>query len=279
MAAIPRDLIESELFGVEKGAYTGALRSKPGLVEEAAGGTLFLDEIGELDSSLQPKLLRFLETKQARRVGSTKEYHGEVRVIAATNRDLELAIEQGRFRADLYYRLAEIILRISPLKHRLEDIPDLVQVFVKDSEERLGKHFDIIEPELISKFQQHSWPGNVRELKQTIDRLAILYDGPVMRAAWWDIPVNRAMMQNQNSGFPDQSKAGLQAATASAATNSSLPHGNAAVDLMHSVPNRKEKLDLARRLLLESDNDLTWVAGQLGIHPTTLYRWRKSGKV
>src|SRR5690606_35284298 len=129
-AAMPRELVEAELFGAEKGAFTGAVRSRPGLVEQAAGGTLFLDEIGELDLTLQPKLLRFLETRRARRVGGDNEYAIQLRVVAATNRNLEQAVAEGQFRADLYYRLAEVVIQIPPLRERVEDIPALVQAFM-----------------------------------------------------------------------------------------------------------------------------------------------------
>lgn len=272
-AAIPKDLIESELFGVEKGAYTGAVKSKPGLVEEATGGTLFLDEIGELDMSLQPKLLRFLETRYARRVGSTKEYQCDVRVISATNRDLDFAIDQGRFRADLYYRLSEVILNIPPLRHRVEDIPDLASLFIQESAERMGKNFESLEPELIYKFQQYEWPGNVRELKQAIDRLAILYDGPVMRAAWWDPPQSReSVYRSRANTYSPQQERSMPESDRFRSREPSFAG-------RYGVPSRKEKMSMASRLLEESGHDLTWVAAQLGIHPTTLYRWRKTGKV
>ncbi|MEM8549865.1 MAG: sigma-54 factor interaction domain-containing protein, partial [Verrucomicrobiota bacterium] len=145
-AAIPAELLESELFGVKRGAYTGANTDKPGLVEEAAGGTLFLDEIGEMDITLQPKLLRFLETHVARRVGSTKEYRCDVRVVSATNRDLRADAEAGSFRLDLYYRISEVILTAPPLRHRVEDIAELVRVFLDAAAIRLGKNFETIEP-------------------------------------------------------------------------------------------------------------------------------------
>ena len=268
-AAIPKDLMESELFGVEKGAFTGAVRDKPGLVEEAAGGTLFLDEIGELEVTLQPKLLRFLETHHARRVGSTKEYQCDVRVISATNRDLEGAVDSGGFRADLYYRLSEVILHLPPLRHRVEDIPDLVSIFLETSAERNGKNFESIDPELIQRFQQYDWPGNIRELKQVIDRLAILYDGPVMRRAWWDIPKKLESKAGRSVwyGSGDQREV------------SQVSEANGNLGGRYGVPSRREKMSLASRLLKEDERDLTWVAAQLGVHPTTLYRWRKAGKV
>lgn len=258
-AAIPKELMEAELFGAEKGAYTGATRTRNGLVEQASGGTLFLDEIGEMDVRLQPKLLRFLETRRARRVGGDAEIQSEVRVLSATNSNLEAQVAQAKFRSDLYYRLSEVILHVPPLRTRPEDIPQFAMGFLQAAGERLGKFFDSIEPELIRKFQAHDWPGNVRELRNAIDRLAILYDGPVLRGAWWDPPsatlqVIDSAMAPRGHGVP-------------------MPAGS-------GMPlSRKQKLETAKHLLESSGNDLTWVAAQLGIHPTTLYRWRKAGKL
>lgn len=263
-AAIPSELLESELFGVVKGAFTGANRDKPGLVEEASGGTLFLDEIGEMELSLQPKLLRFLETRVARRVGGTREYKANVRVISATNRDLRVDAEEGKFRADLFYRLSEIILTPPPLRHRLDDIPDLVQLFLMGASERLGKNFEGVEPELISRFQQYRWPGNVRELKQTIERLAIHYDGPIMRASWWEIPGDLTSRSQSAAPF---SNAAVEPVKYQAMDKGDLPLS------------RKARFAMARQLLEESGGDLGWTAARLGIHPTTLYRWRKEKKI
>jgi len=257
-AAIPKELMEAELFGAEKGAYTGANRTREGLVEQASGGTLFLDEIGELDVKLQPKLLRFLETRRARRVGGSAEIQSEVRVLSATNSNLESEISEGKFRSDLYYRLSEVILHVPPLRTRPSDISLLTMAFLKAAGERLGKHFESVEPELIHKFQQYDWPGNVRELKNAIDRMVILYDGPVLRGAWWDVP------KRGNSRAPGASQ-----------FNPTPLSG----DGRPVAFNRKQKLEMARQLLESSGNDLTWVAAQLGIHPTTLYRWRKTKKI
>src|SRR5437660_1410585 len=258
-AAIPKELMEAELFGAEKGAYTGASKTREGLVEQAADGTLFLDEIGELDVRLQTKLLRFLETRKARRVGGNTEIQSEVRVLSATNSHLENEIAEARFRSDLYYRLSEVILHVPPPRTRPTDIPQLTVSFLKAAGERLGKHFDSVEPELIHKFQQYDWPGNVRELKNAIDRMIILYDGPVLRAAWWDVP----QRINSRTTSPPQSSHAAPAA----------------VDARPVALNRKQKLEMARQLLESSGNDLTWVAAQLGIHSTTLYRWRKTKKI
>ena len=258
-AAIPKELMESELFGAEKGAYTGATRTRAGLVEQASGGTLFLDEIGELDVKLQPKLLRFLETRRARRVGGNAEIQSEVRVLSATNSNLEVEVAQGKFRSDLYYRLSEVILHVTPLRTRPEDIPKFAMAFLAAAGERLGKFFETIEPELIEKFQRYEWPGNVRELRNAIDRLVILYDGPMLRAAWWSPPQPATQAVVERSTPEPARAAGLSA---------------------QGTPiSRRQKLELTRQLLESSGNDLTWVAAQLGIHPTTLYRWRKSGKV
>jgi DNA-binding NtrC family response regulator len=255
-AAIPKELMEAELFGAEKGAYTGATRTRPGLVEQASGGTLFLDEIGEMDVKLQPKLLRFLETRKTRRVGGNSEIQAEVRVLSATNSNLESEIALGKFRSDLYYRLSEVILHVPPLRTRPEDIPQFAMAFLQLAGERLGKYFDSIEPELIRRFQEYDWPGNVRELRNAIDRIAILYDGPVLRAAWWERP--------QPAGNPRHDVQQVHVG------------GGGAPGLPLS---RRQKLETARQLLETSGNDLTWVAAQLGIHPTTLYRWRKAGKL
>jgi two-component system, NtrC family, response regulator len=260
-AAIPKELMEAELFGAEKGAYTGANRTRPGLVEQASGGTLFLDEIGEMDIKLQPKLLRFLETRKTRRVGGNSEIQSEVRVLSATNSNLESEIALGKFRSDLYYRLSEVILHVPPLRTRPEDIPQFGMAFLQLAGERLGKFFDNIEPELIRKFQSYDWPGNVRELRNAIDRIAILYDGPTLRAAWWESPLPTT------SPSPDHHRAGAPLLNHSG-------HG-----MNHGPMSRKQKLETARQLLDSSGNDLTWVAAQLGIHPTTLYRWRKAGKL
>ena len=260
-AAIPKDLLESEIFGVEKGAFTGALKARPGLVEQAAGGTLFLDEIGEMDLSLQPKLLRFLETRTARRVGSENEYKSKARIVAATNRDLRAEAENGKFRADLFYRLAEITLTVPPLRERREDVAPLVQIFLRQAGERFGKNLESVEPALLQRFINYDWPGNARELKSAIDRLALLYDGPVLREGWWDAPLPTV-----------PAGAAITAASQPVTADSTvLP--------VEEFPSRGKKLELAKRLLVESENDFTWVSARLGVSPTTLWRWRKAGKL
>lgn len=260
-AAIPRDLLESELFGVEKGAFTGAIKARPGLFEQAAGGTLFLDEIGELDPTVQPKLLRVLETRRARRVGGETDYAVSARIIAATNRNLETEISAGRFRLDLFYRLAEIVLQVPPLRARPEDIPELALVFLSAANERFGKHFLTLEPGLLERFQRHPWPGNVRELKSCIDRLVLLFDGPVLREHWWE--------PSQPPAVP--APAAPVAAMMPAETAARSPRAS-------PLPNAKAKIELAREMIARGES-LGEVAAHIGVNPSTVFRWRQSGKL
>jgi DNA-binding NtrC family response regulator len=166
-------LFESELFGHEKGAFTGADRQKRGLIEGAEGGTLFLDEIGEIDTSIQAKLLRVLETGTFRRVGGTKDLHANARIVAATNRDLEAISREGQFRADLYYRLSTFVIEVPPLRERREDIPYLATHFVQNHNfsRRINKG---ISGEALRRLTAYDWPGNVRELRNVIERAIIL---------------------------------------------------------------------------------------------------------
>ena len=166
-------LFESELFGHEKGAFTGANRQKKGLIEGASGGTLFLDEIGEIDSTIQVKLLRVLETGKFRRLGGTKDLNANVRVVAATNRGLESAVELGEFRADLYYRLNGFHIHVPPLRERRNDVPLLAEHFIKNHSfsRRINKQ---LKPAAIRKLVAYDWPGNVRELKNVVERAIIL---------------------------------------------------------------------------------------------------------
>ena len=265
-AAIPKDLLESELFGVEKGAFTGALKSRQGLVEQADGGTLFLDEIGEMDPGLQPKLLRFLETRVARRVGGERDYKVSLRMVSATNRNLEENIQSGSFRADLFYRLSEVTLRVPPLRSHAEDIPLFVREFIGRGNERFGKNIESAEPELIQKFQQYDWPGNVRELKSVIDRLVLLFDSPILRAGYWDVP-QRTPSLSATAALPADRK------------GPPGPPETPAVGDFRRLPSRRDRLEMAHRLLAEGRLSLTEVAAQLGVHPTTLFRWRQQGKL
>lgn len=173
-AAIPLDLLESELFGHEKGAFTGAIGQKIGRFEMADQGTLFLDEVGDIPPALQPKLLRVLQEQEFERLGSGRTHKVDVRLVAATNRNLERMVARGQFRSDLYYRLNVFPILLPALRERREDIPALLTHFVKIFSRRMGKQIDSIPSEMMVAFQWHSWPGNIRELQNLVERAVIL---------------------------------------------------------------------------------------------------------
>ncbi len=173
-SAFPKDLLESELFGYKKGAFPGALSDKKGLLEEANGGTLFLDEIGELELNVQAKFLRVLELQQFTKLGDTKPTSVNVRLVAATNRNLKQEAAEGRFRLDLYYRLSVFTIVVPPLSDRRTDVPPLAEFFLQHFAARLAKRLPGFEPETLDLLQRYPWPGNVRELKNVLERAAIL---------------------------------------------------------------------------------------------------------
>jgi formate hydrogenlyase transcriptional activator len=173
-AAIPLDLLESELFGHEKGAFTDAIAQKIGRFEMADKGTLFLDEVGDIPPALQPKLLRVLQEQEFERLGSGRTYKVDVRLVAATNRNLVKMVARGQFRADLYYRLNVFPILLPALRERREDIPALVKHFVNLFSRRMGKQVDSIPPKTMAAFQWYSWPGNIRELQNLVERAVIL---------------------------------------------------------------------------------------------------------
>lgn len=179
--AIPETLLESEFFGYVKGAFTGADKDREGLFEAADGGTLFLDEIGELPLNLQVKLLRALQEGEIRRLGGSESLEVDVRVIAATNRDLEGMVGQGAFREDLYYRLAVVPIHLPPLRRRVDEIPDLVHHFLEQHRERLGVKVETVSPDAMEVLLSYSWPGNIRELENLLERLAVLSEGTKIR--------------------------------------------------------------------------------------------------
>lgn len=178
-AAIPGELIESELFGHKKGSFTGAVADRAGKFEAANGGTLFLDEIGDMSLDAQAKVLRALQEHKVTRVGDTKEIRVDVRVLAATNKDLRKEIEEGRFREDLFFRLAVIEVQVPPLRERKEDIPLLIEHFNRRIADDYGHPPKQYTPEAIAALQEHNWPGNIRELANVVERLAILCDQTV----------------------------------------------------------------------------------------------------
>jgi formate hydrogenlyase transcriptional activator len=179
-AAIPLDLLESELFGHEKGAFTGAIAQKIGRFEAADRGTLFLDEVGDIPLPLQPKLLRVLQEQEFERLGSTQTHRVNVRLIAATNRDLEHMVRRSEYRIDLYYRFNVFPISIPPLRERREDIPALVSHCVERFSARVGKRIQHVPPETLSAFMTYDWPGNIRELQNAVERAVIMSDDGVL---------------------------------------------------------------------------------------------------
>lgn len=205
-AALPENLLESELFGYEEGAFTGAKRRKPGKFEMASGGTLFLDEVGDLPPAVQPKILRVLEERIVDRLGGTRRIPVDVRVVAATNRDLKTEVQEGRFRQDLYFRLAVIPISIPPLRERREDIPVLVKHFLKEFCEKRGKPAPEVDEKAMNLLLSYSWPGNVRELRNAMEQISLLCDkGIILRK---DLPL--LFGQEMSEDDPGQSDSASQ---------------------------------------------------------------------
>ena len=207
-AAIPTGLLESELFGHEKGAFTGAVSQKVGRIELADKGTLFLDEVGEIPLELQPKLLRVLQDQEFERLGGTRTIHVDVRLIAATNRDLLRAVEEKLFRSDLYYRLHVFPLHLPPLRERREDIPLLARYFVEKSAARLNKRVDFIPDEAIGAMLKWKWPGNIRELENFIERSVILSEGNILRPLLAELRMEISSPQSDDEGTLRQKERG-----------------------------------------------------------------------
>jgi formate hydrogenlyase transcriptional activator len=198
-AAIPAALLESELFGHEKGAFTGAIAQTIGRFQAAHGGTLFLDEIGDLPLELQPKLLRVLQEQQYERLGSTRTLRADVRVIAATNKDLGRMVEENTFRADLYYRLSVFPISLPPLRERKEDIPLLVDYFVQRFSSQMSKFINQVPDDVMEVLKSHDWPGNIRELQNFIERSVIVTQGRVLSPRTSELKV---LMQPAVSASP-----------------------------------------------------------------------------
>jgi two-component system, NtrC family, response regulator AtoC len=243
-AAFSPQLIESELFGHERGAFTGAIERRVGRFEQAAGGTLFLDEIGEIDSNIQVKLLRALDPGLFERVGGNQSIQADVRLIAATNRDLAALVREGKFREDLYYRLAVVQIRVPPLRERKEDIPLLANTFLKEICERDGKAFRPLSPDAMEALLRYDWPGNVRELKGAIDSGVTLATGNQITVR--DLPLT---VQGASGALPLR-EVGTQ-------------------DFVNIHDN---EVRLIMRALDESGGNRTEAAKKLGISRRTLHR-------
>ena len=243
-ATIPKDLYESEFFGHVRGAFTGAIKDRIGRFEAAHGGTLFLDEIGEIDSNVQVKLLRALDPGVFERVGGNQSIQADVRLIAATNRDLTALVREGKFREDLYYRLNVVQIRVPPLRERKEDIPLLANTFLKEICERDGKAFRPLSPEAMEALLRYDWPGNVRELKGAIDSGVTLATGNQITVR--DLPL-----------------------TVRGASGGLSPREGANQDLVNIHDN---EIRLIMRALDESGGNRTEAAKKLGISRRTLHR-------
>ncbi len=246
VAAIPEQLLEAELFGHEKGAFTGALFARDGLFTEAEGGTLFLDEVGEIPLQLQPKLLRVLQEHEVRRIGSSVSRIVDVRIIAATNRNLEDLVREKQFREDLFYRLSVIKIELPPLRERREDIPLLAEYFIKKYNAQHNKQVTGIAADLLTKIENLDWPGNVRELENFIDRAVALATGPVLTVGDTELPSTR----KTGGGWMDN-----------------LP-SNLTLDELES--------EYIKHVLKSCDDNYVTAAEILGINKSTLYR--KLGK-
>ncbi|HKK13438.1 MAG TPA: sigma-54 dependent transcriptional regulator [Gammaproteobacteria bacterium] len=200
-AALPRELLESELFGHEAGAFTGARQRRRGLLEQAHCGTLFLDEISELELDLQAKVLKAIEDKRIRRLGAEREISVDVQIIAATNRDLEAEARAGRFRNDLYHRLSVFQIKLPALRQRLDDLADLVPAFIAEFNAKAGKHVKVVPEEVWRTLRAHKWPGNVRELRNVIERCVLLSEGEQLPAEWLQLePVDSQSSQPEIDG-------------------------------------------------------------------------------
>ncbi|MFN0060073.1 MAG: sigma-54 interaction domain-containing protein [Planctomycetota bacterium] len=253
--AIPHELVESELFGHEKGAFTGALSRKDGLCVAADGGTLFLDEIGELPLSMQVKLLRVLQSGQVRPVGATETVHVSFRVVAATNRDLREEVRRGRFRLDLFYRLNVIGIQLPALRERMDDIPELVEMLSRRLHER-GVCAGSLSGEALATLSQHNWPGNIRELENVVERLLILHpDG--------DVEPPDVLRELEDVQLDTQSPEPQQA---------SGPVGSFPLDM---TLREVEELHI-RRVLWQFRGNKTRAAEALGINVKTLYNKMKA---
>ena len=258
-AAIPETLIESELFGHEKGSFSGATSMKRGQFEQADGGTLFLDEIGDMSLNTQAKVLRALQEQQFTRVGGTKLLKVDVRVLAASNKDLLKEIEKGTFREDLYYRLNVVPIVVPPLRERRDDIPLLIRHFMKVHAEEQGLRIKEVTPEAMSVFQQYEWPGNIRELRNLIERLMIMVPGNVIDAA-------------QATASLQVKPSGLASAAANAVTPPAVsPLFTQAYDSLRDARNAFEKEYIGRKLR-EHHWNISRTAEDLKIERSHLHR-------
>ncbi|WP_408589804.1 sigma-54-dependent transcriptional regulator [Novosphingobium sp.] len=268
--AIPENLLESELFGHVKGSFTGAVNDRIGAVQAAHKGTLFLDEVCEMALPLQVKLLRFLQTGTVQRVGTSRVDEVDVRIVCATNRDPLREVAEGRFREDLYYRLAVVPVHMPPLRERGSDIAELAQTFLQRFSREEGKHFAPLGQAQLAALMAYRWPGNVRELQNVLRRAAVLWDGPDLPLA--ALPAERGAVQ------PLPVTAALASETSS---GSNASHPDLAAALRGMTLDEIERLVIARAIA-DADGSLPAAARMLGVSASTLYRkrerWAASGE-
>jgi transcriptional regulator with GAF, ATPase, and Fis domain len=245
-AALPDQLLESELFGHERGAFTGAVSAKPGRIEQANGGVLFLDEVGEMAPAVQAKLLRVLEEREFLRLGGTRLQRADIRVIAATNRDLHAAMKRGEFREDLYYRLGVFEIALPPLRERVDDVLELADMFLSEIGETVGRPAAGIERDAKSHLLSYPWPGNVRELRNAIERAVILADGGYIRSEHLPVSATRK-----------------PAAPADGSTSVPLPAGGVNLDAIER--------SLVIKALAQARHNKTRAAKLLGLTRAQLY--------
>jgi len=258
-AAIPKELIESELFGYERGAFTGAVSSKPGRFELANGGTLFLDEIGEIPVEMQVKLLRALQESEFERVGGIKTIRVDVRLVAATNRDLKKLIAQSAFREDLFYRLNVVSIRLPALRERASDTPLLVEHFLKKFNERLKKSVTGVEPEALDLLSAYTWPGNIRELENVMERAVLFCDAQKLRVE--DLPSELRGPGGASSGGISPS---VEAGGSDLGSLTSLSGEGGLKEHVKVAMSRLER-DLVSRALKQTNNNVTHAARLLKI--------------
>ncbi|HEX4803627.1 MAG TPA: sigma-54 dependent transcriptional regulator, partial [Myxococcaceae bacterium] len=242
----PQELIESELFGHERGAFTGAVSARRGKFELAHGGTLFLDEVGDMPAAMQAKVLRVLQEGELERVGGAETLKVDVRVIAATNRDLQAEIRAGRFREDLYYRLNVVPLHCPSLRERREDLPELIDAFLKEACSRNGKRALRLSPEALSQMAGYDYPGNVRELKNLVERLAILCSGPTVSAS------EAAELLPRRRGAPSPEGTPVQEQVVSSESSPPPPAQAPAAPARVDKPFREQVEDAERAIILQA---------------------------
>jgi nitrogen regulation protein NR(I) len=269
LAALPKDLIESELFGYEKGAFTGAATAKPGRFELADGGTLFLDEIGEIPSEIQVKLLRVLQEGEFERVGGIRTQRVDVRLIAATNRDLKKDIEAGKFREDLFYRLNVVPIELPPLRERRSDIPVLVDHFRQKYNTRLKRKVESVEPRAMELLTSYPWPGNIRELENFLERLVLFSDGPVLKES--ELP---AEFKERATGVAAPSALGSTSVMAGETPRLAVPteippEGASLKEIVRFAAEALER-DLIGKALAQTGGNVTQAADKLKISRKTL---------